>query len=272
MNLPVPTSSPATSAESRPLASPAGGSRRPSVEPVNSPSLGLRLFSLALYHVPLVRPVLEHCLHWHEMRLLAFYKDAPTVELIREAYRQNRPYVKPLEAFHLYVVAQAQSRLPGKLAELGVYQGGAAKLICAAKGARPFVGFDTFAGLPPVEEIDRIWGTRFFYTAQYRADREIAAQTLSRFDNVELVPGEFSESCREHDDDRFSFVHLDADLYRSTRAGLEFFWPRLVPGGVLLVHDSHSQGVRTAIQEFLLATGAPHFSSVGSYHLIASRE
>ena len=53
------------------------------------------------------------------------------------------------------------------------------------------------------------------------------------------------------DDTRFCFVHLDVDLYSSTKQCLEYFFPRLVPGGILLSHDySLLAGVRQAFTEF----------------------
>ena len=42
----------------------------------------------------------------------------------------------------------------------------------------------------------------------------------------------------------FSFVHLDMDLAPSTRAGLEFFLPRLVRGGILIGDDYADAAVR----------------------------
>jgi hypothetical protein len=50
---------------------------------------------------------------------------------------------------------------------------------------------------------------------------------------------------------RFSFVHLDADLYKSTLYSLNFFYPRLVDGGLILSHDYHAEGVKRAFHEFL---------------------
>ena len=52
---------------------------------------------------------------------------------------------------------------------------------------------------------------------------------------------------------RFAFVHLDCDLYKPFKAGLEFFYPRLVKGGFLVMHDYSSlwwDGVEKAIDEF----------------------
>jgi hypothetical protein len=47
-------------------------------------------------------------------------------------------------------------------------------------------------------------------------------------------------------------VHFDVDLYESTKACLEFFYPRMIVGGVMLSHDySLLAGVRKAVDEFL---------------------
>jgi len=47
---------------------------------------------------------------------------------------------------------------------------------------------------------------------------------------------------------------MDADLYNPTKAGLEFFYPRLSPGGVILVHDYNYkwEGLMKAVDEFVL--------------------
>ncbi len=48
------------------------------------------------------------------------------------------------------------------------------------------------------------------------------------------------------------FVNLDVDTYASTRDSLEFFYPRLLPGGILMSHDyAQAEGVREAFDEVL---------------------
>ena len=49
---------------------------------------------------------------------------------------------------------------------------------------------------------------------------------------------------------KFSFVHLDVDLYQSTIDCLKYFYPRLVNGGIILIHDFHTDGIKKAIKEF----------------------
>lgn len=51
----------------------------------------------------------------------------------------------------------------------------------------------------------------------------------------------------------FAMVHLDCDLYLPTKAALEFFYPKMVRGGLLILHDYDSgcwPGVTLAADEF----------------------
>ena len=70
--------------------------------------------------------------------------------------------------------------------------------------------------------------------------------------DVSFYKGLFPGTAGPVRDRRFSFVHLDVDLKSSTLACLEFFYPRMLPGGVILSHDySYLDGVRAAFGEFL---------------------
>jgi len=58
---------------------------------------------------------------------------------------------------------------------------------------------------------------------------------------------------------------LDADLYESTMAGLEWFYPRLSKGGILVSHDyDTSNGVNLAFEQFFADKPEPYFDLVGS--------
>jgi O-methyltransferase len=62
----------------------------------------------------------------------------------------------------------------------------------------------------------------------------------------------FPQSAPDIDGVRFNLVDLDGDLYAGTLAGLEFFYPRMVPGGIIIAHDySTLPGVARAFVEFL---------------------
>ena len=67
-------------------------------------------------------------------------------------------------------------------------------------------------------------------------------------------------------EEAFCFVNLDFDLYNPTYAGLEYFYPRMSKGGVILIHDYFSvgwTGVKQAVDEFVLKTNDAKLLSIG---------
>lgn len=140
------------------------------------------------------------------------------------------------------------SDVPGCVAELGVYRGGALWLLAQRHPDREVHGYDTFTGIPPqLHDPALDWHK----PGEFSASVEEVSAFLSDCPNVELHPGLFPETAV---DVQYALVHLDADLYESTRAGLEYFWPRLSKGGALVLDDfdwSFCRGVMKAVAEFL---------------------
>jgi O-methyltransferase len=140
--------------------------------------------------------------------------------------------------------------IPGAMAEVGVWRGETSAFLHRSAPRRHLYLFDTFAGFPqddlPVGQID----ARFRDTSAEAVARRVGHST-----QVELRPGRVPDSLRAVDEDRFAFVLLDLDLYGPTRASLEFFYPRLSPGGYLFVHDYNNPesdwACKRALDEFL---------------------
>lgn len=152
------------------------------------------------------------------------------------------------------------SLLEGDIAELGVYKGGGALVIARAmQEARADLGlpehklylFDSFEGMPLTSGDD----------AQVHAQGdfgdtsvEAVAVVMAPFPFAILRKGFIPESLTGLEDRRFSFVHCDLDLYKSTLDGLNFFYPRLTPGGVLLFDDYglriYEHAEKKAVDEF----------------------
>ncbi|HEY5311948.1 MAG TPA: TylF/MycF/NovP-related O-methyltransferase [Pirellulales bacterium] len=168
--------------------------------------------------------------------------------LIREA----RMLLTTREAFNLYWYILKALKADGDIAELGVYRGGSAKLLSSYKKHRTLHLFDTFGGMPDVNaSIDLHKRGDFCDTSA-----DSVTKYLAGFPNVILHPGFFPDSTKDlAADTRFCFVHLDVDIYESTLAGLNFFYPRLNAGGYLLSHDYSSiscPGVKKAFDEFFV--------------------
>ena len=186
-----------------------------------------------------------------QFKLLSFYKDKEIVDLIREIKKEVDFAFYPYEAFMIYSIVKTQTAIPGDLAEVGVYQGGSAKLICEVKKEKELYLFDTFTGLPELSEEDTHFGEKHWYENEFsNTSAESIKKLLNKYVNVHITKGKFPESGKKIIDKKFCFVHLDVDLYKSTIESLKFFFPKMVKGGIILIHDFHSDGIQKAVREF----------------------
>ena len=129
-----------------------------------------------------------------------------------------------------------------------MYEGCSARLICEAKGDRTLHLFDTFEGLPAASTPDG----RVHAVKQYTCSLESVRDYLKAYPNVRFYKGRFPDTADQVPPASFSFAHFDVDLYESTLACLKYFYPRMIPGGVMLSHDySILAGVKQAFHEFL---------------------
>ena len=141
-----------------------------------------------------------------------------------------------------------RDKVPGSLAELGVWRGITSVFIHNQLPHRRLYLFDTFEGFPngPGYNVDH----RFRDTSVDAVRRKIGDTT-----NIRFCVGEFPDSGRGLESETFAFALLDVDKYDATLAGLEFFYPRIANGGYVFIHDYNSpesdRGVSRSVNHFL---------------------
>ena len=156
------------------------------------------------------------------------------------------------EAFNLSRMVTKTAHLSGDIAELGTFKGGSALLIGQANASRKRMHlFDTFEGIPQAtESLDSVVAGDIKGPSLTQVQQVLAEYA----DCITYYPGVFPETtARVPPDLTFSLVNLDADVFGATRDALEFFYPRMNRGGVILVHDysqPHCIGVKVAVDEF----------------------
>lgn len=142
-------------------------------------------------------------------------------------------------------------QIPGALAEAGVYQGYVSRFIHRLMPQRHYYLFDTFAGFHKADLEQGVGEDPRFRDTSLEA----VLRTIGDTRNIEPRKGRVPETFAGLEDERFSFVLLDMDLYRPTLSALEFFYPRLSPGAYLMVHDYHNPesdwACRRAVDEFM---------------------
>ena len=158
-----------------------------------------------------------------------------------------------LYSLMMNIRAVLDAGVPGDLAELGVYRGNSAAVLAhyARAAGRELLLFDTFAGFDR-RDFDGVDKNRIIEFDDTSLD---AVRGFVGTDRTHFFPGRFPESVPTGlETARFSVVHLDCDLYAPIKAGMEFFFPRLSPGGLMIVHDYANpgwQGVKQAVDEVL---------------------
>lgn len=170
--------------------------------------------------------------------------------------------------------------IPGDYVECGVWRGGSsmlAALTFAAEGdatTRLWM-YDTFEGMSEPTERDRAYDSDASVVEEWDdVKRETRASLAEVRENVrsagvderrvEYVAGKVEETIPSTAPDRICLLRLDTDWYESTRHELEHLYPRLSPGGVLIVDDyGHWTGAREAVDEFFAGrSDAPLLSRI----------
>lgn len=147
-----------------------------------------------------------------------------------------------------------ERNLSGEIAEVGVFQGEFAKYMNLYFADKKCFLFDTFEGfdkrdLQSEEQCVKDFGEGHLNDTSV----ELVMSKMPNPHNVIIKKGYFPQTATGLENESFCFVNLDPDLYEPILAGLEFFYPRLVRGGVILIHDYYNggyAGVKKAVSEF----------------------
>lgn len=176
--------------------------------------------------------------------------------------------------------------IPGALVECGVWRGGimmaaALTLLRAGVRDRDLYLFDTYEGMTEPTAHDK-WNGKLA-TDIWRAeagDAPISEWCRAGFDDVaknmrstgyptervHLVKGRVEDTLPAQGPAQIAMLRLDTDWYESTKHELEHLFPRLVPGGVLILDDyGHWEGARRAVDEYLASSKVPILLSRTDY-------
>lgn len=133
-------------------------------------------------------------------------------------------------------------RLEGDFVECGVNTGILSLAICDHLGfekrARMMYLFDTFAGTPESmmsekEKAKRRQENEMYYPECY----ELARANFAPYPNVRLVRGEVPASLKEVSIEKVAYLSIDMNVAHAERAAIEYFWPKLSPGALVVLDD-----------------------------------
>ena len=151
--------------------------------------------------------------------------------------------------------------VPGDLIETGVWRGGASifmRGVLRARGVtdrRVWVA-DSFRGLPApsAERFPADAGDEHHQVAELAVSADMVRENFRRYglldDQVVFLEGWFRDTLPALTEERWAIIRLDGDMYESTMDALDNLYPRLSPGGFVIVDDGALAPCRAAVDDY----------------------
>ncbi len=172
-----------------------------------------------------------------------FIKDPKFAKAYAAAHATN-PWKHYTLQWRVYIVcyfAELAKLLEGDFVECGVNTGAYAKAVITYTDLnslnKTFYLFDTFEGLPSEQmTMEEKEAGLENYNDQYHDVYEQVQETF-RNDNVQLVKGKVPGTLGEFNGDKVAFLSIDMNMVKPERAALEYFYDKIVPGGIIILDD-----------------------------------
>lgn len=149
----------------------------------------------------------------------------------------------------------------GQAAECGCWRGATAYQIAHVLSGLGFKNrlylFDSFEGLSDFQDEDlkdNPINDKEGRRKQFACSLDVVRENLKEFDFIKYEKGWIPECFNNSRDLKFSFVHIDVDLYRPIKDSLEFFYPRMIRDGIIVLDDYgylSFPGAKRAVDEFM---------------------
>lgn len=215
--------------------------------------------------------------------------DNRTADITKETlsiYRSVQPFtmtslerITGLVEATRYVLA---ANIPGSIVECGVWRGGSAMCMALAQEARSrtlreMYLFDTFEGMPDASDADvdhygqaaseMLLRERRLKPEERKQSNLLAYCPLDEVQHnlestgyptylIHYVKGRVEETIPSQAPANIALLRLDTDWYESTKHELLHLWPRVSPGGIVIIDDyGHWCGSRRATDEYFNEIG-----------------
>jgi O-methyltransferase len=185
---------------------------------------------------------------------LAWWNDGEFFDILDKFDERNG--MNTHRVWTLVQLIRLTDHLDGDTAECGVFKGKSSFFL--AKSNRQFSpnrlhhAFDSFEGLNDPDSLDgNHWKKGDLSCPLETVKRNLAEFGSQIVYHPDWIPNRFKDVA----DKTFRFVHIDVDLYQPTLDSLEFFYPRMVAGGVIVCDDymfTTCPGATEACDSFVL--------------------
>lgn len=175
----------------------------------------------------------------------------------------------------------SEAKIEGCVVECGVWKGGssmaaALSLLKFGEANRNLYLYDTYEGMSAPEAVDRKIGDDELAAVKFEETKmsedssdwcyspiEEVSQNLATTgypkERLRFIKGKVEDTLpKQSPDEPIALLRLDTDWYASTKVELELLYPKLVPGGVLIIDDYGTwEGARKAVDEYFAERKIP---------------
>jgi hypothetical protein len=185
------------------------------------------------------------------------------MDIIKEVREGLYTEVDDIRCTHLLDVLHsiAEEKIPGDLVETGIYKGGTAIIMSWAniefKMKKNLWCFDSFRGCPdPTTTKFGAHKDEVHSKGNFSCDLPTVVKNFEKFKvltpDVIFVEGWFQDTMQKYySTEGIALLRFDGDLYSSTLEVLEVLYPKVVPGGYVIIDDYCLEPCRAAVHEYL---------------------
>ena len=189
---------------------------------------------------------------YHPIQWAHFLKNKKISETLVQLEKNYEDKIR-FYNFWFQVERLIKENVEGDFAELGVYKGETAKILYELDKNRKIHLFDTFKGFRK-EDLKVETGEAATYSTRNFADTN-EKKVLAHIDggnNIVVHKGHFPDTTKGLKNTKYALVNIDTDLYNPIKEGCNYFYSRLSPGGVIMIHDYNYkwEGAMKAVKEF----------------------
>lgn len=190
-------------------------------------------------------------------------EDEAFIEAQRRVAVRNMQGIPDDCCFTLFRIAQATTSLQGDLIECGCQSGKSSRFLLAGEGIesdKMLHAFDAFkeASDPNKQDVE-VNGQIAWTGGTHTAAESTFLHNMQMYEHLVMsYDGRIPERFEDVAGKTFSMAHINVELYQPTMDSLDFIYPRMVSGGVIVCHDYGSKKndeTSKAFDEFFASRG-----------------
>jgi len=187
-------------------------------------------------------------------------EDLEIIDFVKPYTLTDHQRIKSLLDGVEYII---KNNLSGSFVECGVWKGGS--MIAVAKKLqnlnvddRDIFLFDTFEGMsePSKNDISQTGLDPLDKTEHMNNPIELVKDNFFKTNYPEskthFIKGRVEDTLSKQDTGEIAILRLDTDYYESTKIEMEYLFPKIIKGGIIIIDDFGAwQGARKAVLEYI---------------------